>query len=221
MSIVQQQYYMDIQSSGSSSSANAISFFLFFWGGGILRCIFCCLSVSRLSGNNGFLFILLAHRRRLSQGLLLPPILFPLVSALLQKREFGAEGRISPWPESAPHHPRSPTPLSFCFSHNIIPLHHHHHHHHSSFCDCLPAPQHCSLMFAYSLIQNNKLKLYSLQPERFSLPLSSLSSVFPLFLRMLSLVSLEPSWLLCESDNRNCRTLRKWNDTLKNGIVGR
>lgn len=47
-------------------------------------------------GNNGFLFILLAHRRRLSRGLLLPPILFPLVSVLLQRHEFGAEGRISP-----------------------------------------------------------------------------------------------------------------------------
>lgn len=236
--IVQQQYYIHIQSSGSSAGANAFlrldawnhsrwRFFVYFFGGGILRCIFCCLSVLRLSGNNGFLFILLAHRGRLSQGLLLPPILFPPVSVLLQRHEFGAEGRISPWPESEPHHPRSPTPLSFCFPHNIIPLYHHH----PSLCDCLPAPQHCSLMFAYSLIQNNKLKLYSLQPERFALPLSSLSSVFPLFFffffygRFLS-VSLESSWLLLrarqqENAGRRGNEMTRWKTVLSagNGIA--
>lgn len=62
-------------------------------------------------------------------------------------------------------------------------------------------------MFAYSLIQNNKLKLYSLQPERFALPLSSLSSVFPLFSffffygRFLSSHS-SPRDSSCERDNR-------------------
>lgn len=69
---------------------------------------------------------------------------------------------------------RSLTPLSFCFSFTILipppslPL---------SYCSFLPAPQHCSLMFTYSLIQNNSLKLYSLQPLcSFSLsPLSPFS----------------------------------------------
>lgn len=46
----------------------------------------------------------------------------------------------------------SPTPLPFCFSLNILIVIFS-----LSFRIFLPDPQHCSLMFTYSLIQNNKL----------------------------------------------------------------
>lgn len=188
-------------------------FFVYFLGG-ILRCIFCCLSVLRLSGNNGFLFILLAHRRRLSQGLLLPPVLFPPVSVLLQRHEFGAEGRISPWP----------APLHFSFVSLTISF--------PSTTTTLPSVTVCQLHstapsclhIAWSKTTNWSFTACSLS-ALLSLSHRSLPSshfFFFYFLRTLSLrltrVLVTP---LASATTGKCRTPRKWNDTLKNGIVGR
>lgn len=130
-----------------------------------------------------------------------------------QRHEFDAKGRISPWPESAPHHPTGPLHFSFVslsiFSFSF-----------SSFCIFLPAPQHRSLMFTYSLIQNNKLKLYSLQPVR----LLSLSLSFS-FLFCLPACPFFP--FTCGPHDLSVGTLKKMQDAeemkwhIENGIVGR
>lgn len=95
-------------------------------------------------------------------GFLSPPILFPLVSCCAETSLAPRGGVL----HDRDQHPIIPQPNSTfllflsAFSHSHVFF---------SFGVFLPAQQHCSLMFTYSLIQNNKLKLCSLQPAHFFL----------------------------------------------------
>lgn len=172
----------------------------------ILQCAFCCLSVLRcLSGNNGFLFIPLAQGWGLSQGLCCLPY-YLVLSLCFTETWVWRRGENFSMTEISTPSSYSPAPLFFCLSLSIVILNFFP----PSFCIFLPAPQRCFLMFTYSLIQSNKLKLYSLQPACFSF--SSLTSCF--HGRFFSFLSW-PAWLLWERKKEKCSTQRKLNDILK------
>lgn len=110
------------------------------------------------------------------------------------KCEFDAEGRMSPCLESAPRHPSAPLHFPFV-SLLIFPFY--------SLPFVLPAPQYCCVLFTYSPIWNNKLKLYSPQLLcSFSVTFSSRSSVFPLVFFFFLFYSW-PSRLACEYTKEN------------------
>lgn len=176
----------------------------------ILQCAFCCLSVLRcLSGNNGFLFIPLAQGWGLSQGLCCLPY-YLVVSLCFTETWVWRRGENFSMTEISTPSSYSPAPLFFCLSLSIVILNFFP----PSFCIFLPAPQRCFLMFTYSLIQSNKLKLYSLQPACFSF--SSLTSCF--HGRFSSFLSW-PAWLLWEREKRKMQHTEEIKWHIKNGIV--
>ena len=167
-----------------------MEFFLFL----MLRCILCCLCVlRRLSGNNGFLFIPLAHGWGLSQALCCLPYYFLLSLCWVWRRgeNFSMTGISTP---------SSSTPLSLLsqYSHSFLPsfslslslcqLHH-----------TVPSCLH----IAWS--KTTSWSLTACSPCAFS----SLPSAFFL----LSLVA--PATPLRARTKEKCRTQRKWNVTLK------
>lgn len=181
-------------------------FFSFFWFCNVYSAASLCCAVSVVI--MGF-YLFPWH---MDEGFHRAFVAFHTISSCLcvaLRHEFGAEGRISPWPESAPHHPTAPLYFPFV-SVSLFSFF-------SSFCIFLPAPQHCSLVFTYSLIQNNKLELYSLQPACFSFSL--LNSAFPP-LQMLFLLSLVALTTSLWAQIRECGQQRKLNDTLKMVLLG-
>lgn len=138
-------------------------------------------------------------------GPLLPPMLFSLVSVFYRDMSLAPRGEFL---HDRNQHPIILQPHSTFLL--FLSQHCHSQFFPSSLCIFLPAPQHCFLMFTYSLMQSNKLKLYSLQPACFSF--SSLTPCFHgCFFSFLSW----PTWLLWECKKEKCSTQRKWNDLLK------
>lgn len=135
-------------------------------------------------------------------GSLLLPILFMLVSVFCRDMSFSPRGEF--------FHDRNQHPFILRL-HSIsllfLPQHCH--------PILLSSPQHCSLVFTYSLIQSNKLQLYSLQPFCFFFYITPFLLPPMPFLRLLVVWW----WLFIERRKIKCST-KNWKH-INHFIVGR